>query len=168
MTKQDFTQQILPFKNKLFRFALQIVGNVAEAEDVVQEVFIKLWKSREKLQEYNNLEAWCMRLTKNQAIDKIRSKHRRVTDLDGVEITETDATPHRIAEVNDLMNLVYQSLAKLPEKQRQIMHLRDIEGFTYQEISDTLEIPLNQVKVSLYRARQFVKLEVINQQSYGI
>ena len=158
MTKQDFTQQILPFKNKLFRFALQIVGNVAEAEDVVQEVFIKLWKSREKLQEYNNLEAWCMRLT----------KHRRVTDLDGVEITETDATPHRIAEVNDLMNLVYQSLAKLPEKQRQIMHLRDIEGFTYQEISDTLEIPLNQVKVSLYRARQFVKLEVINQQSYGI
>ena len=168
MTKQDFTQRVLPLKNKLFRFSLQIVGNVAEAEDVVQEVFIKLWKSREKLDEYRNLEAWCMRLTKNQSIDKLRSKHRRVSDLDGVDVTETEATPHRLAEVNDLMGLVHKALAQLPEKQRQIMHLRDIEGLTYQEISDALEVPLNQVKVSLYRARQFVKHQLINQQSYGI
>ena len=70
MDIKEFKTEILPFKNKLYRFALRIVGNVAEAEDVVQEVFIKLWNQRESLHQYSNLEAWCIRMTKIYPLTK--------------------------------------------------------------------------------------------------
>ena len=69
---------MLPLKNKLFRFALKMVHNVAEAEDIVQEVMIKIWDQRDSMSEIKNIEAWCVRLTKNLTFDKLKSKHSKV------------------------------------------------------------------------------------------
>jgi len=169
MDIKQFTSEILPYKNKLYRFAYRIVGNGAEAEDVVQEVMIKLWKQREKLHEYNNIEAWCIRMTKNLSIDKTRSKHYRVGIIpEGFDISSNHNNPHEVTETQDTMQRIKNMMNNLPTKQREVMHMRDIEGLSYKEIEAQLEIPMNQVKVYLFRARKFIKSQLINSDSYGL
>ncbi len=169
MSLKDFKHKILPIKDQLYRFSLRIVGNVAEAEDVVQEVFIKLWNGRGEWEKYNNIEAWSMRLTKNLSIDKLRSKHNKVGILpEGFDLTSTAATPHRQTELNDTVNKVHQLMKSLPEKQRLVMQLRDIEEKSYQEIAEIMDIPINQVKVNLFRARKQIREQLINTESYGL
>jgi RNA polymerase sigma-70 factor (ECF subfamily) len=162
MNLTDFKNNILPIKNKLFRFALRIVNDPAEAEDVVQEVFIKFWKYLEKGETVDNPEAWCMRATRNQAIDKLRSKHKRVESLDEkYDQKDKSASPFQLASMKDTMQYIKSFINQLPEKQKLVMHLRDIEGHTYQEIADALELPLGQVKVNLFRARQTIRTKLL-------
>lgn len=169
MLLEDFKQMVLPFQNKLYRFALRLLGTNAEAEDVVQEVFIKAWDRREQLPEYTNVEAWCMRVTKNLSLDVLKSKHRKFrlnkTDRD---VQNTALTPDRQTEVNDAYARVHEIMETLPEKQKLVLQLRDIEGYSYQEISEMLEINLSQVKVNLFRARDKVRKQMIKAESYGL
>lgn len=163
MNLEQFTSDILPIKNKLFRFALRIVNQVAEAEDVVQEVFIKLWNNRQQMDTVQNVEAWCFTATKNLSIDKLRSKHQRLQPLKaGFDLHDQAATPDQAAAGQDVFDQVKKLMQNLPEKQREIMHLRDIEGLTYQEIADVLGLPLEQVKVYLFRARKAVRQGLTN------
>ena len=169
MDIKQFTSEILPYKNKLYRFAYRIVGNGAEAEDVVQEVMIKLWNQREKLHEYNNIEAWCIRMTKNLSIDKTRSKHYKLGIIpEGFDISSDHNNPHQATETQDTMQRIKNMMNTLPTKQREVMHMRDIEGLSYKEIEVQLQIPMNQVKVYLFRARKFIKSQLINSDSYGL
>ena len=162
MNITDFKNTISPIKNKLFRFALRIVNDPAEAEDVVQEVFIKLWKYLEKGEQIDNAEAWCMRAVRNQAIDKLRSKHKRVEALDSkYDQKDKSASPFQLAAMKDTFKHIKNMIDQLPEKQKLVMHLRDIEGHTYQEIADALSLPLGQVKVNLFRARQTIRAKLL-------
>ena len=88
MNLEAFQNRVLPSKNKLFRFAFRMLGSSEEAKDVVQEVLIKVWNGREQMAEVQNMEAWCMRITKNLSLDKLRSRQRRATDSidEGFEI----------------------------------------------------------------------------------
>lgn len=158
MNHHDFKTQILPMKNRLFRFALGIVGQTAEAEDVVQEVFIKLWNNRQQMENITNVEAWCITATKNLSIDKLRSKHQRMVPMSaGFDLHDHSATPYEAAVTHDVFDQVRALINRLPEKQRDIMQLRDIEGMSYQKIADTLNVPMDQVKVYLFRARKAVR-----------
>ena len=169
MSLEDFKQFILPIKNKLFRFSLRIVGNVAEAEDVVQEVFIKVWNKREEISNYDNQEAFCMTLTKNLSIDKLRSKHRRVDPIEqGFQHPVSKDSPYEDTVYNDTVERVRKLLDQLPEKQKMVMQLRDIEGMTYQEIGEALNISMQQVKVNLFRARKEIRQQLLNSESYGL
>lgn len=158
MTRLDFQTKILPLKNKLFRFAYRIVQDVAEAEDIVQEVFIKFWKNREQAEQIANTEAWCIRATKNRSIDKLRSKHRRTESLpDHFEMQDQAPTPYGQTMEHDVFSKVKNLMQNLPDKQRMVMQLRDIEGMSYQEVADALDISLDQVKVNIHRARMAVR-----------
>lgn len=158
MNHHDFKTKILPIKNRLFRFALGIVGQAAEAEDVVQEVFIKLWNNRHQMDSISNIEAWCITATKNLSIDKLRSKHQRVVPMAaGFDLHDHSATPYEAAVSHDVFDQVRSLMNRLPEKQRDIMQLRDIEGLSYQEIAEALSVPMDQVKVYLFRARKAVR-----------
>ena len=169
MSLEVFTQQILPIKHKLYRFSLKIVGNSPEAEDVVQEVFIKLWNQREEWSNFQNLEAWCMRLTKNLSIDKLRSKHRRAGQIsEQMDFVAPTVLPDRQTELKDSINKVHEFIGQLPQKQKLVIQLRDVEGHSYQEIAEILEIPMNQVKVYLFRARQSIKKQLIKSDTYGL
>lgn len=171
MSLEAFKTRVLPAKDKLYRFALKMLGDADEARDVVQEVFIKVWNKREEMHELENMEAWCMRVTRNLSLDKLKSKKRKLTDsLDQtMEISMGDAfTPYKDAEMSDAMKKVGQYIAALPEKQKQIIQLRDVEGYSYNEICDILEIDLNQVKVNLFRARQAVRNNLLNANAYGL
>ncbi len=168
MNLDEFKRQVLPFKNKLFRFSYRIVGTRPEAEDVVQEVFIKLWKTREELTKYRNLEAWAMTLTRNLSIDKIRSKHRKNNEIgESLHLASSNTTPYKMTEFSDTIKHIQNFINDLPEKQKMVIQLRDLQGYTYQEIADILSISMSQVKVNLFRARTTVKTKLKNQESYG-
>ena len=162
MSLKIFNRDILPIKDKLYRFALRITGSGFEAEDVVQEVMIKLWKKRADLSQYANTEAWCMRMTKNLSIDKLRSKHRRTEDIAATyDLAGGDESPHELAEQQDTIAHIQQLMNSLPTKQKMVMQLRDIEDMSYQEIAEALDIPMNQVKVNLFRARKAIRTKLL-------
>lgn len=170
MNIEAFENRVIPAKNKLFRFALRLLNNAEEAEDVVQDVLIKVWKGRVAMDQINNWEAWCMRLTKNLALDRLRAQKRKSTDsIDvGFEVKQDGLSPHEKTEMIESMQQVNKLIASLPEKQRQVMHLRDVEGYSYNEIVEIMEIDMNQVKVSLFRARSAVREKLIKINAYGL
>lgn len=150
-------------KEKLFRVAFRITGDASEAEDVVQEVFIKVWTLRQTWTDYQNLQGWVMSLIKNKAIDKTRSKHRRTTSLDGVfNMPKQENSPEQTAILSDELQRIRAFMQRLPEKQSLIMELRDFEELTYREIAERLEIPMNHVKVNLSRARKTIRDFLLN------
>ncbi len=162
MTWALFHEHVYPIRHKLYRFALRLTGSAPEAEDVVQEVLERVWKSSEvQSRAVRSWEAWCMTLTRNRSLDKVRAARQSVP-LDGIaERTAdgTDAAQH--AEDRDLAAQVRRLMQDLPEKQRLVMHLRDVEELTYDEISQVLDISLDQVKVNLHRARKAVREKLI-------
>lgn len=165
MTWDLFHQQVFPIRHKLYRFALRITGSVHEAEDVVQEVLEKVWKaSSDQSESVQNWEAWCMTLTRNRSLDKTRSQTlRRTAPLEGVAERSSDtANPAQATERNDLVERVKMMMQQLPEKQKLVMHLRDIEEFSYEEIAESLNISLDQVKVNLHRARKTIREKMLN------
>lgn len=161
---------VFPVKNKLYRFAFRLLGDNEEAKDVVQEVMIKVWSGREQLDQVQNMEAWCMRITKNLSLDRLRQQQRRPTDSleKGMHLTNHSLTPADEAELSEKMKRISQLMAELPDKQRQVMHLRDIEGYSYNEICDILEIDMSQVKVNLFRARNAVREKLLKLDAYGL
>lgn len=170
MDIEAFQSQVLPSKNKLFRFALRFLGSEEEAKDVVQEVFIRVWNGREQMKDIQNWEAWCMRITRNLSLDRIRSLSRKQTQPieETFDVHHEALTPHESTEMHESMQRITQLIASLPEKQRQIIHLRDVEGYSYNEISEILELDMNQVKVNLFRARNSVREKMIKINAYGL
>lgn len=157
-------------KNKLYRFALNIVRDEELAKDVVQECLIKVWEKRSEVDQIQNLEAWCMQITRNKALDKLRSKHVKKTDSFEVEFDtrkERD-TPYVMTERGDLMTRIIELIEALPNRQREVMQLRDIEGLAYKEIAEALNIDINLVKTNLFRARRKLKESLIKVDAYGL
>ena len=170
MLLEEFKHSVLPVKNKLYRFALRFLGNEDEAKDVVQEVLIKAWDRREDLVQYRSVEAWCMRLTRNISLNKLRSGHYSKTQLleEKLRLSTEKQTPYQSTESQDILTNIQNFMKALPPLQQQVLQLRDIEGYSYDEISDTLEVTLGQVKVNLYRARQHLKKNLQSIDAYGI
>jgi len=149
---------VLPFKDKVFRFINSIVGNTLDAEDIMQELLIKIWNRREQYQDIENKEAWCMTVARNMAIDKTRSRKVSITDIESYyHISDKELTPDKSYEQKESFGNIMKLLDELPEKQKMIVHLRDVEGYTYQEIADMTENTLDFVKISLHRARKTLK-----------
>lgn len=170
MTLEAFQNMVFPVKNKLYRFAFRLLGNNEEAKDVVQEVMIKVWSGRDQLDQVQNLEAWCMRITKNLSLDRLRQQQRRPTDSleKGMHLSHHSLTPAESTELGERMKRIAELMAELPDKQRQVMHLRDIEGYSYNEICEILEIDMSQVKVNLFRARNAVREKLLKMDAYGL
>jgi RNA polymerase sigma-70 factor (ECF subfamily) len=170
MNLEAFQNRVLPSKNKLFRFALKFLGNEEEAKDVVQEVLIRVWNGREQMDQVQNWEAWCMRITRNLSLDRIRSLTRKQTQPieDSFHVQAESLTPHESTEIDESMKRISELISSLPEKQRQVIHLRDVEGYSYNEISEILEIDMSQVKVNLFRARNAVREKLVKINAYGL
>lgn len=160
MKEYSFQTDVLPLKNELFRLALRITQNRAEAEDVVQETMMKVWSRREQWDRLESIEAFCLAICRNLALDKVRRMDNQALSLDA-SMDPADhnhhANPEEQAVQHDRIRLVRHLISQLPEKQRSCMQLRDIEGKSYRDIAETLSISEQQVKVNIFRARQMVK-----------
>lgn len=170
MNLEAFQNHVLPVKNKVFRFALRLLGSEEEAKDVVQEVFVKVWNGRDQMDQVQNWEAWCMRIAKNLSLDRLRSWQRRNTHPmeEGFDVKQQSLTPDQTTELHESMQRISTLIEALPEKQRQVIHLRDIEGYSYNEICEILELDMNQVKVNLFRARTTVREKLTKINAYGL
>lgn len=169
MQKIDFRKDILPLKDKLFRLALRITFDRAEAEDIVQETMIRVWNKRDEWDELESVEAYCLTVARNLAIDRSEKKDSQTMEL----TIEAEQTPDASSPYDRLVNkerlkLVHRLVGELPEKQRFIMQLRDVEGKSYKEIAAALRLTEEQVKVNLFRARQKVKQKFIDIDNYGL
>ncbi len=169
MQKISFRNDILPLKDKLFRLALRITFDRAEAEDVVQETLIRVWNKRDEWDNLGSIEAYCLTIARNLAIDWSERKDSRTLELDrGMEERSDTAGPYEHLANEEQMNLIHRLVNELPEKQRLIMQLRDIEGKSYKEIAIVLHLTEEQVKVNLFRARQKVKQQYLDIENYGL
>ena len=159
----DFNTDILPLKDKLFRMALRITMQREEAEDIVQEALIKLWKQRDKLADIDNLEAYAITVCRNLAVDKSRRTAVMFASIDGEQQTmpTPSVNPYDSIYASESLRQITDLMAQLPEKQRLCMHLRDFEGMNYRDIATALEITEDQVKVNIFRARKFIKEKMV-------
>ncbi|SCC54017.1 RNA polymerase sigma-70 factor, ECF subfamily [Chitinophaga costaii] len=161
----------MPVQQKLFRFAFRLLGNEDDAKDITQDALMKVWRQQGKMNELENVEAWCMRITRNLSLDKIKARKYRVADdlEKALELPAVDTqNPHVATEQQDMMKRVHAAIHALPEKFRLVIQLRDMDGFSYQEIADMLDITINEVKVNLHRARQKVREQLKNVYAYGL
>ncbi len=161
MDNISFRTTVLPLSDRLFRLALRITMNRAEAEDVVQDTLLKVWEQRSQWEQINNLEAFAIAICRNRALDLLKRAGRDTEKLDEM-VHFSNQTPHEQLVANEEISLIRRLMDDLPEVQRTIMLLRDIEGKTYQEIAETLNISETQVKVYLHRARTKIKQWIIN------
>lgn len=156
----SFQTDILPLKNELFRLALRITQNRFEAEDVVQETMLKVWKGRSDWDKIDNIEAYCLTVCRNLSLDKMRHMDNQVQNIEQ-ESEPADrsysANPEEQAVQHDRLQLVRQLISQLPEKQRTCMQLRDVEGKSYRDIATIIGISEEQVKVNIFRARQTIR-----------
>lgn len=174
MKNISFRNDVLPLKNELYRLALRITLNSAEAEDVVQETMIKVWNRRDDWDAIDSIEAFCLTVCRNLALDKTRKLANQSESLDsgdsGAEATDHSyaSNPEEQAMQHDRVRLVRRLIDTLPEKQRSIMQLRDFEGKSYKEIASILSVSEEQVKVNLFRARQTIKKKYVETENYGL
>ena len=156
MELNEFKTQVISTKNKLYRFAKSFLHHEEEAEDTVQDVLLKMWNIRDKLSQYNSVEALAMRMIKNQCLDKLKSKKNGLFNLDenSQSMVSDFVAPDKKLEINDSMDLMQKAMLQLPEQQQQSSRLRDIEEMEFEEIAEILVFDLNYIRVNLSRARK--------------
>lgn len=157
MTPEQFKIAVFPLKNKLFRFAKRLLEDSVEAEDMVQEVFIKLWNKRDKLSEYRSIEALAMITIKNQCLDKLRGKRYTHENIDGLHHEVEEVLQDEKVDLSDLVGKVQQLIKLLPDQQKMIIQLRDMEGYDFEEIAEIMEMNENAIRVNLSRARKKIR-----------
>ena len=168
MNQNDFVKLITPFKDKLFRLAKRLLVSTEEAEDATQEVLLKLWNKNEDLGNYNSLEAFAMTMTKNYCLDQLKAK--RSGNLKLVHDNYSDRQPslQKKLEDKDSFDWVEKAINELPEQQRMIIQMRDIEEYEFEEIAKILDMNETAIRVALSRGRKTIREFMLKTHDYGI
>lgn len=158
MDASQFKQQFLPFHPKLYQVAFLLMGNVPDAEDMVQEAYLKLWKKRDELPDILNAEAYCVTLVKNLCYDSLRQT-RLDADSDRPEVmnVRADCDMAREMEQKDVASRVRQLINRLPELQRRVMMMRDVNECSFEEIGQATGLTNVNIRVLLSRARKKIR-----------
>lgn len=167
MNQNEFVQIITPFKDKLFRLAKRMLVSTEEAEDATQEVLVRLWNKNNDLEQYNSVEALAMTMTKNYCLDQLKSK--RATNLQIVHNNYQDKQASVEAQIEHQNTLQWAEklISDLPEQQRLILQLREIEEYEFSEIAQVLEMNETAVRVALSRARKTLREQIEKIHNYG-
>ncbi|MEP6795587.1 MAG: sigma-70 family RNA polymerase sigma factor [Saprospiraceae bacterium] len=169
MNAEQYEAIFHKMKDKLYRYALRFVKDGESAEDVVQDVMYKLWQKRQEVDGIENLEAWMMVLTRNRALDILRKvKDNQVNIDEAYSVSDQAPIPDKLMETADLMTQLNACLDQLPEKQRTVFHLREIEQMTYEEICTMTGFNLDDVKVSLFRSRKHIQRMLSKINTFGL
>jgi len=161
MNRSEFNNLVHRLSKNLYIYAYRILRDQESSEDAVQEVFIKLWKMNEKLGEYTSVDALATTMVKNYCIDQLRKlKHINPDDANAmVHYPDSNPTPYDQLDINETYALMERIINNLPENYRVIIHLRDIDGLSFEEIADKTGQNINTLRVSLSRARKTVRDE---------
>ncbi len=162
MQIDEFTERVLPLKDRLFRFAGCFLKDREDARDAVQDVLMKLWEKREFLGKIDNPEAFSMRMIRNRCLDKIKGSRSVPMNREAEVRMEARASEEEhLPERKDTDSLVRKLISALPEQQRTVIHLRDVEQMEFEEIAAITGMQVNAVRVCLSRARKQVREELL-------
>lgn len=165
MTQHEFVSRVMPFKDKLFRLARRILSET-DAEDIVQDVFYRLWSKKADLDRYKSLEAFAMVVTRNLCLDRIKLKSYRNEGLAEWNEPVDEKSPHKMTEIKNDVDMVKIVMQTLPEQQRSILQMRDVEEMEYDEIGEVMQMNVNAVRVNLSRARKTVREQLKKMHNY--
>ena len=173
--QKDFAEQAMPYMSALYAAALRMTRNPSDAEDLVQETYLRAYRGFGGFHEGTNLKAWLYKILTNTFINQYRAKKRRPDQVDlddvedfyifrrlgGLEAADANRTPE--AEVLDGIpdSEVKEALESIPEQFRMAVILADVEGFSYKEIADILEVPIGTVMSRIHRGRRALQTEVV-------
>lgn len=158
MEAEAFKKRFLPFHPKLYRIALALVGNKNDAEDILQEVYCKMWNKREELKNVRCPEAYSVTLVKHTCLDFFRSPqaNRHQAALETVDITD-NSSPDEDMERADELQTVRRIIEKLPENQKIVVKLRGLSDCSLEEIEEITGFTATNVRTLLSRARKTIK-----------
>lgn len=155
-------------QDKIYRLAKRLLVSKEAAEDAVQEVILKLWKRKEKLDSYRNLEAFAMTVTKNYCLDQLKLKQNNNLRIIHSNYEDGNRSLEKTLEVRDDLNWVQKIIEKLPEQQKILIQLREVEQYEYDEIAKILNMKEIAIRVALSRARKRIREEMQKKHCYGI
>lgn len=162
MTHEIFKETVFILKDEMFRFAKRFVMSSDEAEDVVQDLMMKFWQTKEKLSEYGNLKSFALKCVKNECLNRLKHEDVKL----GFASLQLHQSELYKPEVNNLKDEIIKYINELPEKQKMVIHLKDVEEYDVGEISEMLGMEENAVRVNLMRARQKIKERITQLMSY--
>lgn len=169
MELQEFKSKVLPVKDRLYRLALHMLKSVPEAEDILQDAMVRLWNRREQLDAYRSVEALAVTITKNLCLDRLKSKkHKNQLDVQEMELDSGFITPYKKVELSDSVKIMTRAFAALPDQQRLLISLRDVEGYSYEEIAEQTGLEINNIRVGLSRARKKARELYLKIENYEI
>lgn len=160
MTEDEFKNGVIPYSRKLYPLLRRILKDEEETRDALQDLMAKLWSKRDELGKCQNMQAYIITVAKNYSFDLLRRKRIATFSDNGEQqfyhIESDEVSP----DLKEKYEQVHKVIAKLPEKYREIIRLRDIDGFTYEEIKAMTGMEVPHIRVVVSRARQKVKEEV--------
>ncbi len=168
MQHKEFLAIVMPFKDKLYRMAKRLLVSREEAEDATQEILLKLWAKSEAIGQYKSVEAFAMTMTKNFCLDRLKSKQAGNLKLVHSNYRDENVSVQRQLETEDSLSWVERIMEELPEQQKMVVQLRDIENYEFDEIAQMLDMKPTAVRVTLSRARKAVREKLMKKHNYGI
>jgi RNA polymerase sigma factor (sigma-70 family) len=167
MNQNEFMLLILPFKDKVFRLAKRLLVSREEAEDATQEILVKLWSKNESLNGFNSVEAFAMTMTKNYCLDQLKSKRAGNIKIKSNDFTDRESGLEKRVEDCDSLDCVEKIINQLPDQQRVIVQMRDIEQYEFEAIAAIVGMSEASIRVALSRARKTIRESMIKIHSYG-
>jgi len=168
MNDQEFKMQVFPLKDKIFRFAWRILQQREEAEDVTQEVLLRLWGRKHKLEQYTSIEALAMQSAKNLCLDRLRHQKIRIKKLHQLKLDQPGNNHETDLENKEMHSIISRVIRKLPVRQKMVIHLKDVEGYSTREITEILGMEVVAVRTNLSRARKKVREKMQKILNHGI
>ncbi|QTE21428.1 RNA polymerase sigma factor [Polaribacter cellanae] len=166
MKTKDFETKILSLSDKVYRMAYRMLQNNESAEDAVQEIMIKLWDRRNKIANHPNIPGFVFLTARNYCLDLLKKKKSNFNSSEyQLKILESDTNQHQI-EWKELTENIKNILKELPEKQAEVMLMRDLDGFEFKEIAIITNQKIEHVRVLLSRARKQVGVELTKIYNY--
>jgi RNA polymerase sigma-70 factor (ECF subfamily) len=166
VTETEYISLVERLKDTVFRLARSILSDIHLAEDVTQDVFVRVWQQREAILRSDHPRAYICRIAHNLAIDRLRHREReRSFAIEEVTITSRN---YDDTERSDMVMLTKRFISELPERQRIVIHLRDVEGYELEDIAQILETDEASVRVNLSRARKSIREQLTKMINYGV
>jgi RNA polymerase sigma factor (sigma-70 family) len=164
MNKEEFKKEVMPLSAKMYRLSYRLLNDTEMSKDCVQESLLKMWENRKKLKQVENLPAYACRIVRNIAIDRLR-KTKRIQEFFSIPVLNSVESNYESVENK---HIIQQLINNLPQQQRMIMELRDIEEFSYEEMAEALNLTVNNIRVNLSIARRKIREELIKIYNYGL
>lgn len=168
MNHHTFLRLINPVQDKMYRLALRLLISKEAAEDATQEVILKIWNRKNKVKDYANIEAFMISVTKNHCLDQLKAKRNNNLRITHSNYDNNEIGVDRSVELKDEMLQIQRIVNQLPDQQKIIFQLRDVEEYEFEEIAEITKMKEPAIRVALSRARKKIKEELLKTHNYGI